>query len=244
MAPRRERTTTASFTVEETCDALRRWFRGLSPLERLQALAIQDAVWVKMYMVLAHKKPMQGMAEKEFEKELVKAIFHKLRKQSDDNHLLDSVLLSPSPSDASTETMELPSSRIITSRPSTMFCELQGSIRLLCGSLKHSSSNVNSSDQCKGGHEASHGGEHDHLEPIVEASNELQETVRLCDIRSTMSGIYTSFGVLSLLIGRGKELPFTSPATVPCDIFTDQNQTTLFQKEPATLIPLLCLRKC
>ncbi len=202
MAPRRERTTTASLIVDEKCDALRRWFRGLSPLERLQALAIQDAVWVKMYMALAHKKPMQGMAEKEFEKEHVKAIFHKLRKQSNDIHLLDSVLSSPSPSDAPTETVGLPSSRIITSHPSTMFCKLQGSIRLLCGSLQHSSSKVNSSDQCEGGHETSNGGEHDHLDPTVEAGNKLQETIRLCDIRSTMSGIYTSCGVLSLLIGR------------------------------------------
>ncbi len=190
MAPRRESTTaTASLVVEETCNALRRWFRGLSPLERLLALAIQDAAWVKMYIVLAHMRPIQWVAEMEFEKEYVKAIFHKLQKQSDGTNLLDSVLSLPSPPSAFTETTGLPSSNVITSHPSTFFGELQqGSMKLLCGSLKRSK--VNSSDQCEGGHEASNGGEHDHLDPTVEVGNKLQETIRLCGIRSTTSGIY------------------------------------------------------
>ncbi len=200
MAPRRERTTAASLTVEEPCEALRRWFGGLSPLERLQAFAIQDAVWVKMYMVLARKKPMQEVAEKEFEKEYVKVIFHKLQKQSDENHLLGNALPSLSSSDASTETMGLPpSSRSIASHPSTMFCGLQGGYRLLCDSLKPSSLKVDNSSQCERDHEDSIGGERDHLDPTVEAGNKLQETIRLCAIRSIMSGMYTC-----ILIGRGE----------------------------------------
>ncbi len=200
MVPRRERTTLASSTAEEEpCEALRWWFRGLSPLERLQALAIQDVGWVKMYVVLARKKPMQGVAEKEFEKEHVKAIFHMLQKLSDKgNHSLDSALLSPSSSDASSEAVGLQSSsRIISAHPSTVLYELEGSIRLLCGSLRPSNSKLDSSNQCEGDSEESNGGECNHLDPTVEAGNKLQETIRLCSIRSTISGMYICSGVLS-----------------------------------------------
>ncbi len=208
MAPRRERTTAAaSVTVEEPCEALRRWFGELSPLERLQAFAIKDAVWARMYMVLARKKPMQEVAEKEFEKEYVKAIFYMLQKQSDENHLSGNALPSPPSSDTSTETMGLlPSSRSIPSRPSTMFSGLQGGIKLLCGSLKLSSLKIdNINNQCEGDHEDSIGGEGDQLVPTVEAGNKLQETIRLCATRSTtMSGMYTLSGVYFLLIGSGE----------------------------------------